>query len=69
MLPFDSDQTGARLRRHDARSSQCQEAAMKKVTARATAQPAMPAHEAVAIWTVALWLLAAVFLLTTVQIY
>jgi hypothetical protein len=68
MLPFDSDQTGARLRRHDARSSQCQEAAMKKVTARAIARSATPVREA-EIWTVALWLLAAVFLLTTVKIY
>ena len=69
MFPFDSDQTGPRLLRHDARSSHCQEAAMKKVTARAIARPAMPAHEAAAIWTVALWLMAAVFLLTTVKIY
>jgi hypothetical protein len=42
---------------------------MKKVTARAIALRAAPDHQVVEIWTVALWLLAAVFVLTTVSIY
>ena len=42
---------------------------MKKASARAIARPVLPAHQATEIWTVALWLMAAVFLLTTVSIY
>jgi hypothetical protein len=42
---------------------------MKKVAARAITRRAAPNGEFVEIWTVALWLLAAVFLLTTVKIY
>ncbi len=42
---------------------------MQKARSRAVARPAMPAHEAAELWTVALWLLAMVFLLTTLQVY
>lgn len=41
---------------------------MKKARARAIARPATPAHE-VEVWTVALFLLALVFLLVTVRLY
>lgn len=40
---------------------------MKKVTARAIA--ATPSRDTAAIWSMALWLLAAVYVLTTVHIY
>ena len=42
---------------------------MQKASARAIVRPAMPAHEAAELWTMALWLLAAVFLLTTLNVY
>jgi len=42
---------------------------MKKITARAIARSATPAHEAAEIWTMALWLLALVFLLTTLRVF
>ena len=40
---------------------------MRKVTARAIAQPAT--HNVATEWSLALWMLAAVFLLATVQVY
>jgi hypothetical protein len=67
MFPFDSDQTRRRRFGHHARSSHCQEVVMRKVNARAIARPVTPVREA-EIWTMALWLLAAVFLLATVRI-
>jgi hypothetical protein len=42
---------------------------MKKADAHAIARPAAPPRETAEIWTVALWLLALVFLLTTVRVY
>ena len=42
---------------------------MKRATARAIARPAAPAYDAAEIWTMALWLLALVFLLVTVRVY
>ena len=42
---------------------------MKKVTARVLARPVAPAYEASEIWTMALWLLALVFLLTTLRVF
>jgi len=49
--------------------SDAPEVVMKKITARAIARSATPAHEAAEIWTMALWLLALVFLLTTLRVY
>ncbi len=42
---------------------------MQKVRSRAIARPAAFTHATAEIWTVALWLLALVFLLTTVRVY
>ena len=42
---------------------------MKRAPARALARPVAPAYEASEIWTMALWLLALVFLLVTVRVY
>jgi hypothetical protein len=42
---------------------------MQKARARAIARPAAFSHESAEIWAVVLWLLAAVFLLTTVRVY
>ena len=42
---------------------------MQKARARAIARHTASVHEGVEIWTVALWLLTMVFLLTTVRVY
>jgi len=49
--------------------SEATEVVMNRATARAIARPATPAHEAAEIWTMAMWLLALVFLLTTLRVF
>ena len=73
VLPLMSRLTGInppRARpRHFAGCSPYPEAVMQKARSRAIARPAPVTHATAEIWTVALWLLALVFLLTTVRVY
>ncbi len=68
--PFDGDQTRARLRHDDARCLKRTEGIMNRITSRAVARvEKLNRADLAGEWTAALWLLAAVFLLATFQIY
>ena len=69
MAAFDRDQVPASLRRDDA-PAQLMEGIMTKITSRAAARVKVLNREDLASeWTIALWLLAAAFLVATFQIY
>ena len=69
MFPFDPDQSAARPPAPICRLLALPGGRHEESQRPRDRPPRRLAHEAVEIWTVALWLLAMVFLLTTVQVY